>query len=175
MKYWYRKLSRQVSPRNFPFILVPISDSTVKPVIAYRQLKHTIPNRLPLPVITDILRQTENKLFSAIDTKAALWKIELEDDSKDMTLLFSTPTGHYRFKRMPLGLSIRPLTYMGLMNTVLHGLIAITASVFLHIWYINYITDSSIKLQETRINIFQISICRFECESSRNVISCKTK
>lgn len=44
---------------------------------------------------------------------------------------FSTPTGHYRFKRMPFGLSNSPLTYMRLMNTALHGLIGNTASVFL--------------------------------------------
>ncbi len=49
---------------------------------------------------------------------------------KNMTAC-STPTGHYRFKRMPFGLTNSPLTYMRLMNTVLHGLIGNTASVFL--------------------------------------------
>ena len=62
------------SPWNFPLILVPKPDGTVRPVIDYRQLnKHTIPNRLHLPVIADILRSlgTENKLFSTIDIKSA--------------------------------------------------------------------------------------------------------
>ena len=123
------------SPWNFPLILVSKPDGTVRPVIDYRQLnKHTIPDRLPLPLIADILRSlgTENKLFSTIDIKLALWQIELEDDSKDMTA-FSTSTGHYGSSACHFGLSNSPLTYMGLMNTVLHGLIAITASVFLHI------------------------------------------
>ena len=44
---------------------------------------------------------------------------------------FSTATGHYRFKRMPFGLSNSPLTYMRLINILLHGLIGNTASVFL--------------------------------------------
>lgn len=118
---------------NFPLILVPKPDGTVRPVIDYRELnKHTIPDRLPLPVISDILRSlgTENTLFSTIDIKSAFWQIELQEDSKDFTA-FSTPTGHYRFNRMPMGLSNSPLTYVKLMNTVLKGLIGTTASVFL--------------------------------------------
>ncbi len=81
---------------NFPLILVPKSDGTIRPVIDYRaQNQQTIPDRLPLPVISDILRSlgTENTLFSTIDIKSAFWQIELHDDSKDLTA-FSTPTGH---------------------------------------------------------------------------------
>ncbi len=44
---------------------------------------------------------------------------------------FSPPIGHYRYKRMPFGLSNSPLSYMRLMNTALHGLIGNTANVFL--------------------------------------------
>ncbi len=69
-------------------------------------------------------------MFSTIDIKSAFWEVELHEVSKDMTAFF-TPTGHYRFKRMPFGLTNSPLTYMRLMNTVLHGLIGNTANVFL--------------------------------------------
>ena len=78
------------SPWNFPLILVPKPDGTVRPVIDYRQLnKHTTPDRLPLPVVVDILRSigTKNKLFNTIDIKSAFWPIELEDDSKGMATL----------------------------------------------------------------------------------------
>ena len=118
---------------NFPLILVPKSDGTMRPVVDYRQLnKNTIPDRIPLPIISDILRSlgTENKLFSTIDIKSAFWQIELHEDSKDMTA-FSTGRGHYRFKRMPFGLRNSPLTYTRLMNTVLHGMIGNIASVFM--------------------------------------------
>ena len=118
---------------NFPLILVPKPDGSFRPVVDYRKLnERTIPDRLPLPVISDILHSlgTENRYFSTIDIKSAFWQIELEEGSKDMTA-FSTPTGHYRFKRMPFGLSNSPLTYMRLMNMVLHGLIGNTANVFL--------------------------------------------
>ncbi len=84
---------------NFSLILVPKSDGNMRPVIDYRELnKHTVPDRLPLPVISDILRSLgkENQLFSTIDIKSAFWQVELHGDSKDMTA-FSTPTVHYRF------------------------------------------------------------------------------
>ncbi len=61
---------------NFSLILVPKPDGTMRPVIDYRELnKKTIPDRLPLPVISDILRSlgTSNKLFSTIDIKSAFW------------------------------------------------------------------------------------------------------
>ncbi len=121
------------SELNFPLILVPKSDGTMRPVIDYQELnKQTIPDRLPRPVISDILRSlgTENKLFTTLDNKSAFWQIELQEDSKDMTA-FSPPTGHYRCKRMPFGLSKSPLSYVTLMNTALHGLIGNTANVFL--------------------------------------------
>ena len=105
----------------------------MRPVVDYRKLnERTIPDRLPLPVIFDILHGlgTENKYFSTIDIKSAFWRIELEEDSKDMTA-FSTLTDHYRFKRMSFGLSNSPLTYMRLMNIVLRVLLGNTANVFL--------------------------------------------
>ncbi len=59
---------------NCSLILVPKPDGTMRPVIDYRELnKKTIPDRLPLPAISDILRGlgTTNKLFSTIDIKSA--------------------------------------------------------------------------------------------------------
>ncbi len=110
-----------IEPSNsewiFPLKLVPKKDCTMRPVIDYRELnKQTIPDRLPLPVISDTLRSlgTESKLFTTLDIKSAYWQTELQEDSEDMTA-FSTPTGHYRYKRMPFGLSNSPLSYMRLM------------------------------------------------------------
>ena len=113
------------SPWNFPLILVPKADGSMRPVVDYRRLNEvTIPDRVPLPLIQDIIRNigTENVLFSTLDIKSAFWQIELEDSSKDCTA-FSTPTGHYRYRRLPYGLSNSPLTYVRLMNHVLSGLI----------------------------------------------------
>ncbi len=94
--------------------------------------EQTIPDRLPLPVISDILRSlgTTNKLFSTMDIKSAFWQIELDEASRPLTI-FSTPSGHYHFRGMAFGLSNSPLTYMRLMNNTIHGLIGNTKPSFL--------------------------------------------
>ena len=118
---------------NFPMILVDKPDGSVRPVVDFRKLNQkTIPDRIPLPVIADVLRSlgTENKWFSVIDIKSAFWQIELDKESREMCA-FSTPTGHFEYLRMPMGLSNSSLTYTRLMNNVLQGLIGNTASVFL--------------------------------------------
>ncbi len=121
------------SESSFPLILVPKPDGTIIPMIDYRELnKKTIPDRLSLPVISDVLQSlgTSNKLFSTIDINSAFWEIELDEASRPLTA-FSTPTSHYEFRRMSFGLSNSPLTYIRLMNNFLQGLIGKTASVFL--------------------------------------------
>ncbi len=77
---------------NFPLTLVPKPDDTMRPVIDYRELnKKTIPDRLSLPVISDVLRSlgTSNKLFSTIDIKSAFWQIELDEASSALTAFYT--------------------------------------------------------------------------------------
>ncbi len=55
---------------NFPLILVPKPDGTLRLVLDYRkENEQTIPDILPLPVISDILHSlgTDNKYFSTTD------------------------------------------------------------------------------------------------------------
>ncbi len=97
---------------NFPLMLVPKPDGTIRPVIGYRELnKKTIPDRLPLPVTSYVLRSlgTSNKLFNTIYIKSAFWQIELDEASRPLTA-FSTPEGHYQFRIMPFGILHSPLT-----------------------------------------------------------------
>ncbi len=159
---------------NFPLKLVPKPDGIMRPVTDYRELnKKTIPDRLPLSVISDILRSlgTSNKLFSTIDIKSAFWQIELDAASRPLTA-FSTPTGHYQFRRMPFGLSNSPLTYMRLINNILQGLIGKTASVFLddmlivsqteeHFYKLNQVIT---RLVSTGLKV-KLEKCRFLQES----------
>ncbi len=98
---------------NFPLILVPKPDGTMRPVTDYRELnkEKKIPDRLPPPIISDVLSLgTSNKLFSTIDIKFAFRQIELDEALRPLTA-FSTPTGHYQFRRMPFGLSNGPLFF----------------------------------------------------------------
>ncbi len=66
---------------HFSLILVPKSNGTVRPAISYSTMNtQTIPDILPSPIISDILRSlgTEKALFSTTDSERALWKIELQ-------------------------------------------------------------------------------------------------
>ena len=118
-------IEESASPWNFPMILVPKSDGSWRPCIDFRRLNAaTIPDRYPVPVLSDLLQSlgTENKVFSNIDLAQGFWQIEMEEKSKELTA-FSTPDGHYQFKRMPFGLHSSPLTFSRLMNTVFAGIL----------------------------------------------------
>ena len=113
------------SPWNFPMVLVPKSDGTWRPCIDFRRLNAvTIPDRYPIPVMGDLLQSlgNGNKIFSKIDLAQGFWQIPMDDNSKELTA-FSTPDGHYQFRRMPMGLRSSPFTFSRLMNNIFSGLI----------------------------------------------------
>ena len=59
-----------------------------------------------LPIIEDILPDLDDvKVFSKVDLKEGYLKIELDDESIDLTT-FHTPWGRWKFLRMPF--SIKP-------------------------------------------------------------------
>jgi len=92
-------------------------------VIDYRTLNEkTIGDAYPLPNITDILDQLGNaKYFSVLDLASGFHQIPMDPKDAPKTA-FSTPYGHYQFKRMPFGLKNAPATFQRLMDNVLSGL-----------------------------------------------------
>lgn len=116
------------SPYNSPLWIVPKKPDSAgnkrwRMVIDYRALNEkTIGDAYPLPNITDILDQLGNaKYFSVLDLASGFHQIPM--DSKDAPkTAFSTPHGHYQFKRMPFGLKNAPATFQRLMDNVLSGL-----------------------------------------------------
>lgn len=120
------------SPWNAPLILVPKRDGTWRPVIDYRKLNRvTIPDRFPLPVLNDLLQSIgRNKVFSTLDLLQGFWQIPLDEESKQLTA-FSTPNGHFHFKRMPFGLRSSPITFSRLMTNLFRRLIGSTLLVYL--------------------------------------------
>jgi len=116
------------SPYNSPLWIVPKkADSTGnkrwRMVIDYRALNEkTIGDAYPLPNITDILDQLGNaKYFSVLDLASGFHQIPMDPKDAPKTA-FSTPYGHYQFKRMPFGLKNAPATFQRLMDNVLMGL-----------------------------------------------------
>lgn len=116
------------SPYSSPVWIVPKkADSSGQKrwrmVIDYRNLNEkTIGDAYPLPNISDILDQLGNaKYFSILDLASGFHQIPMAPKDAPKTA-FSTPYGHYQFKRMPFGLKNAPATFQRLMDNVLSGL-----------------------------------------------------
>ncbi|KMQ82914.1 enzymatic polyprotein endonuclease reverse [Lasius niger] len=92
-------------------------------VIDYRSLNEkTVGDAYPLPNITDILDQLGSaKYFSVLDLASGFHQISMTSKDAPKTA-FSTPYGHYQFKRMQFGLKNAPATFQRLMDNVLSGL-----------------------------------------------------
>ena len=112
------------SPYNFPLLLVPKKDGTIRLVIDYRKLNlMTIADRYPAHNMEDVLNAIGSRgVFSNLDMLNGFLQVALTEESKEMTA-FSTPKGHYQYRRMPFGLRSSPLTFQRLINIVLKGLV----------------------------------------------------
>jgi len=59
-----------------------------------------------------------SKYFSVLDCYSGLWQVEIKEEHKKLTV-FSVPSGHYEFNRLPFGLSNSPANFQRMMDTVL--------------------------------------------------------
>ena len=103
-----------------PCLLVPKKDGTKRFCVDYRKLNAvTNTEQWPIPRIQDILdRMGGSKLFTAWDLTSGYWQIEMDENSKNKTA-FSTPDGHYQFRRMPFGLKNAPAEFSRIMHRIL--------------------------------------------------------
>ncbi|KAL0269063.1 UNVERIFIED_CONTAM: hypothetical protein PYX00_010798 [Menopon gallinae] len=92
-------------------------------VIDYRKLNQvTIGDRFPIPNIEENLDQLgHSKYLTTLDLASGFHQIPVKPSDRPKTV-FSTPTGHYEFTRMPFGLKNAPSTFQRVMNAILSGL-----------------------------------------------------
>ncbi|XP_033362977.1 uncharacterized protein LOC117241106 [Bombus vosnesenskii] len=126
-----------ISPYDSPLWIVPKKPDSQgnkrwRLVIDYRKLNDkTIGDAFPLPNITEILDQLGSaKYFSMFDLASGFHQIRMSQADAHKTA-FSTPYGHFQFKRMHFGLKNAPATFQRLMNSVLSGLQGIELFVYL--------------------------------------------
>lgn len=111
---------------NSPILLVPKKSDGEKKwrlVIDYRKVNDSIQDdKFPLPNITEILDSLSGSVcFSHLDLQQGFYQVNLKPESRDITS-FSTSTGQYRMKRLPMGLKISPSAFSRVMSIAMSGL-----------------------------------------------------
>ena len=115
-----------------PVVMVKKKDGTNRFCIDYRKLNAITKKDVhPLPRCEETLEAMNGtKYFSHLVLVRGYWQIRVKEEDKEMTA-FSTPNGHYHFKRMPFGLTNAPATFQRAMNTILKGLTWVDCLVYL--------------------------------------------
>ncbi|CAK9796607.1 Retrovirus-related Pol polyprotein from transposon 297 [Anthophora quadrimaculata] len=169
------------SPYNSPLWVVPKKPDSQgnkrwRMVIDYRALnENSVADAYPLPNITEILDQLGSaKYFSTFDLANGFHQIALSEQDAAKTA-FSTPYGHYQFKRMPFGLRNAPSTFQRLMDSVLSGLQGNEMFVYLDdiVIYASSLTEHNIKFNKLadRLRKANLSLQPDKCEFLRKEVA----
>ncbi|KAI3655356.1 hypothetical protein MP638_000550, partial [Amoeboaphelidium occidentale] len=107
------------SPFNAPLLFVKKADGSLRTVLDYRALNaKTIRDHFPVPQIAGLLDKLSNaRFFSKLDLASGFFQIRLNTNDCPMTA-FSTTTGHYHFRVMPMELCNAPSTFQRLINSI---------------------------------------------------------
>ena len=122
------------SPWSSPVVPVRKKDGSIRLCIDYRRLNAvTVPDRFPLPNLTDaVFGLSGAKYFSSLDLVRGYYQLPLAAESRPITA-FSTPRGHFQFKRLSFGLRNAPGAFQREMTRIL--------DIFPHDRVIVYIDD----------------------------------
>jgi hypothetical protein len=128
-KGWIRP---SVSPYGSPVLFVKKKDGSLRMCVDFRALnKQTVKNRYPLPKIDMLLDTLQGSTcFSSLDLHSGYHQVRLHEDDIPKTA-FSTPTGHYEYMVLPMGLSNAPSTFMAVMNSVFKDMLGKFVLVYL--------------------------------------------
>src|SRR5277367_3265250 len=120
------------SPWSAPLIMIPKVGGTWRPCVDFRRLNAVTEDEVfPLPRLEDLLMlREETPYISSLDVRNGYWCLRIRDSDRQKTA-FSTPFGHFQFKRMPFGVKNGAAAFQRLMNKVLEGLIDKTCVVYM--------------------------------------------
>ena len=111
------KSNSMYSSPTFPLIK---RNGDIRLIVDYRALnKVTEKESFPFPNVLDQVRSIpKSKIFSQLDMKNGYYQVPIQQESQKYTA-FSTPTGHYEFKRVPFGLVNAPRWFQRIMSDIL--------------------------------------------------------
>lgn len=100
------------SPFASPILLVKKKDNSDRMCVDYRELNdNTVPERFPLPLISDqIARLHGGQYFSVLDLASGFHQIPIAEESIERTA-FVTPDGQFEYLAMPFGLRNAPSVF----------------------------------------------------------------
>ncbi|XP_045541509.1 uncharacterized protein LOC106718281 [Papilio machaon] len=120
-----------------PILLVPkkSDDKNNKKwrlVIDYRKLNDVIQDdKFPLPNITEILDSLSGAIYyTHLDLSQSYYQCSLKPESRPITS-FTTGTGQYQMKRLPMGLKISPSAFSRVMSVAMSGLNYVNCFIYL--------------------------------------------
>jgi hypothetical protein len=125
-------IRRSTSPAGAPVLFVKKKDGSLRLCVDYRGLNAiTIPNRCPLPLISETLdRFIGATYFSKLDLRGAYHLVRIRAGDEWKTA-FRTRYGHYEYLVMPFGLTNAPATFQQLINDVLGPFLDVYVVVYL--------------------------------------------
>lgn len=107
-----------------PVVYVPKPNGQVRLCADFKPTinQHMIVEPHPLPRFEEIVSTLQGfKEFSVIDLKDAFLQLELDDRSKNYTII-ATHRGYYRYNRLPFGASSSPSLFQHYMDKLLSGI-----------------------------------------------------
>jgi len=113
-------IRRSESPAGAPVLFFKNKDRSLRLCVDYRGLnKVTIPNRCPLPLISETFdRLGKAKYFTKLDMRGAYNLLRIKEGDEWKTA-FRCRYGHFEYTVMPFGLMNAPGTFQAFANDVL--------------------------------------------------------
>lgn len=125
-------IEHSTSPWGAPALLVEKPDGSYRFVVDYRDLNRvTRVDPYPLPNISETLSELGSaKFFTVVDMASGYWQIEMHENDREKTA-FNTPSGHYQWRRMPMGLVNSAAVWQRTADVILAGLLGKVCHVYL--------------------------------------------
>jgi len=113
------KVRRSRSAAGAPILFVKKKDGSLRLCVDYRALNRlTIPNKYPLPLISELLDKTRGgKWFTRLDLKNGYKFIRIAVGDEWKTA-FRTKKGLFEYTVMPFGLTNAPATFQEMIDTI---------------------------------------------------------
>ena len=120
-----RVISKVTGPSEWcaGMVVVPKRSGDVRICVDLKPLNESV-LREPHPIlkVDDTLALLSRAVyFSKLDANSGFWQIPLSESSKPLTT-FITPFGHYKFNKLPFGVSCAPELFQHRMNRILEGM-----------------------------------------------------